>query len=100
VADLAGETTLSEALARVRFPIRLPTYPADLGPPDRVFLQNLGGQALILVWLEPGSQTQAELSLHILGPGVEATKGPPESIAFTTVHDQPAVWATGPYYLL
>lgn len=100
VADLAGETTLSDAQSRVRFPIRLPTYPADLGLPDRVFLQNLGGRAVILVWLQPGTQTQAQLSLHVLGPGVEATKGPPDSIAFTMVHDQPAVWATGPYYLL
>src|SRR3990172_9350635 len=57
--DLAGETTLEDARTRFGFPIALPAYPAGLGPPDRVFLQNFGGPMVVLVWLrsappEPG----------------------------------------------
>ncbi len=56
--DLAGVTTLAEASDRVEFTILLPTYPADLGPPDQVYLQKLaeqaeGDQVVILVWLDP-----------------------------------------------
>lgn len=99
-SGLAGETTLAEARARADFPIRLPSYPPDLGLPDRVYLQDLGGQIVILVWLQPGSDTEAVLSLHILAPGVEATKGPPEEIQVTKVNGQRAVWTTGPYILI
>lgn len=100
VLDLAGETTLAEAQKRAGFPIRLPTYPPDLGPPDRVFLQDLGGPAaVILVWLEPGSQDQVRLSLYQLGQGVLVEKGMPRIIRETTVHGQRALWTEGPYLL-
>src|SRR5215208_1573383 len=35
--SLAGEMTLEEAQKRVDYPILLPTYPSDMGKPDRVF---------------------------------------------------------------
>ena len=39
---LAGETTLEEAQGQVSFPILLPSFPAGIGKPDRIFLQERG----------------------------------------------------------
>lgn len=99
VLELAGETTLAEAQAQVDFPIRLPTHPPDLGPPDRVFLQDLGGQVVVLAWLDPDQPDGVRLSLHQLGPGTFGQKLQPPVIQETTVHGQPALWTEGPYLL-
>lgn len=99
VLDLAGATTLEEAQAQVGFPIRLPSYPPDLGPPDRVFLQDLGGPAVILVWLAPDQPDRVRLSLHLLGPDIIAQKFQPQVVQETTLHGQRALWTTGPYLL-
>ena len=101
VLDLAGETTLEEAEQQVGFPVRLPAYPPDLGSPDRVFLQNQGGDVLVLVWLEPGQPDQVRLSLHIYGGSTfAAEKWEPHIIDNTRVGDRPALWTTGPYPLI
>src|SRR5262249_17231346 len=63
VLDLAGETTLAQAQTQVKFPIRLPAYPSDLGPPQRVFLQDLDGAAVVLVWLDPQHPGAVRMSL-------------------------------------
>jgi hypothetical protein len=97
--DLAGATTLAEAQAQVDFPIRLPAYPADLGPPDKVFLQDFGGPAVVLVWLEANQPERVRLSLHQLGPGTFAEKGHPGLVQETTVNGRAAIWAEGPYVL-
>ena len=97
--DLAGEMTLATAQKRTGFPIRLPAYPADLGPPQRVFFQDIGGPAVILVWLDPNQLERVHLSLHELGPGTYGNKGEPRLIQETTVKGQPAYWTTGPYIL-
>jgi hypothetical protein len=99
VLDLAGETTLAEAQAQVGFPIHLPTYPPDLGPPERVFLQDLGGPVVVLVWLDPEQPDRVRLSLHQLGPGTFGQKFEPPVVRETTVHGKPAVWTEGPYLL-
>jgi hypothetical protein len=100
VLDLAGQTTMTDAQEKVDFPIRLPTYPSDLGPPDRVFLQDLGGgPVVILVWLEPGQPDQVRLSLHALGPGALVEKGMPRVVRETTVNGGRALWTEGPYLL-
>jgi hypothetical protein len=99
VLELAGETTLAEAQEQAGFPIRLPAYPAELGPPDRVFLQDLGGPVVILVWLASDQPERVRLSLHQLGRGAMAEKGNPGLIEETTVHGQRAIWAEGPYVL-
>jgi hypothetical protein len=99
VMDLAGETTLAEAQEQIDFPIRLPTYPADLGSPDRVFFQNIGGPAVVLVWLDPNKPSRVALSLHQLGPGTFADKGNPGSVQETTVNGRQALWTEGPYIL-
>jgi hypothetical protein len=99
VLDLAGETTLEAARRKVGFSIRLPSYPADLGPPQRVFAQDLGGPAVVLVWLDSGQPGRVRLSLHQLGSGIDFNKIRPVMVQETTVHGQPALWTTGPYSL-
>lgn len=97
--DLAGETTLAEAAQGAGFAIRLPGYPADLGPPERVFLQQMNGPVVVLVWLDSAQPGQVRLSLHELGPGTFAQKGEPTVIQETSVNGQRAIWAEGPYIL-
>lgn len=99
LVDLAGETTLEEAQSQTGFVISLPTYPPDLGPPDKVFLQDQGGPMLVLIWLEPDNSGGVRLSLHEFGEGTFAEKYAPKVIQATTVDGQPAVWAEGPYLL-
>ena len=101
VLDLAGEMTLEEAARRVSFPIKLPTYPQDLGPPDRVFVQEFGGPVAILVWIEPGTRDQVRMSLHLLGFDTFARKFANEftQIAETTVNGERALWMVGPHML-
>ncbi len=97
--DLAGETSLAEARERLTFPLRLPTYPPDLGPPDRVFRQDLGGPVVVLAWLDPEQPERVQLSLHQLSPGTFAEKGDPGHIQETIVNGRPAYWTEGPYLL-
>jgi hypothetical protein len=103
VLDLAGQTTLADAIERVRLPIRLPTYPADLGEPDLVFVQDLDGQAVVLVWLTPDDPSQVRLSLHLLTSSQlvdKQLKVHPAAFEFTLVNDHEAFWTTGPYYIV
>ena len=103
VLDLDGETTLAEARARVRLPIRLPTYPAGLGEPDAVFVQDLDGEAVVLVWLDPADPTQVVMSLHFLSSSSlvdKLLKEPPARVEFTRVNGREAYWTTGPYYIV
>ncbi len=98
-AALAGETTLAAARASVPFALRLPTYPPDLGPPDRVFLQELDGPLVILVWSDPEDPARARLALHIMGPSVYAQKGNVQSAEPATVNGSEAVWVVGTHML-
>jgi hypothetical protein len=101
ILDLAGETSLVEAQGQVPFPIRLPTYPPDLGSPDRVYVQDLGGPAAILVWLDPHQPDQVQLSLHQLSDKAFGQKGINERVIIqqTAVNGQPAVWLHGLHVL-
>ena len=100
VLKLTGETTLAETQRGAGFPLLLPAYPADLGPPDRVYRQDIGGPIVVLVWLEPGDPSRARLSLHLLGPGVEATKGPVnDEPVETNVGGYPALWMEGTHVM-
>lgn len=99
MAGRAGETTLEDAQARVPFPIRLPVYPADLGEPDRVFLQE-DGPMVILAWTDPADPQKARLSLHQIGPGsIMLGKFEPLVVQETQVNGEYAVWAKGPYLI-
>jgi hypothetical protein len=99
--DLTGETTLEAAQERLGVPLRLPAYPDDLGPPDKVYLQENGGPSAILVWLEPGSSDRARASLHVLieGQGNYGAKFAVESQEQTSVNGQPAYWVSGRHFL-
>ncbi|MBC7879341.1 MAG: hypothetical protein H7Y59_19405 [Anaerolineales bacterium] len=98
---IAGETTLESARNIVDFPIPLPTYPADLGEPDRIFVQDAGGWMLILVWLDPQQPNQVQMSLHLIEEGSwTIDKYHPEEVAETTVHGRRALWTDGEYPLM
>jgi hypothetical protein len=100
VLELQGETTLEAARAQADFSIPLPSYPPDLGLPDKVFVQEIGGTVVVLVWLEPGGSDQVTLSLHILGPGAYANKGGPLPVfEWALVNGREAVWTESGYIL-
>lgn len=97
---IAGEMTLSQAQQIVNYPILLPSYPRDLGQPDRVFVQEADGKMTILVWMDPHQPDQVRMSLHIIPSGSWAIKKMgPQMIQETSVKGQHAIWAIGPYML-
>ncbi|SRR6266508_3296562 len=96
--SLAGEMTLEEAQKAVDYPILLPAYPANLGPPDRVFVQDVGGYMTVLVWIDPQQPDRVLMSLHFIPAGSWAIdKMKPKLIQETTVNGQRTIWAEGPY---
>ena len=98
---MGGETTLEDAQQKIGFPIPLPTYPADLGQPDRVFLQDAGGWMLILVWLDPQQPDHVQMSLHMIEEGSwTIQKFQPTIIKETTVNGLRAIWTVGDYPLI
>lgn len=99
VLDLAGETTLALAHTQVTFPILLPTYPPDLGAPDGVFVQELEGRAVVLVWLQPGKPGQVRMSLTQIGGGLFFDKRGVRQIEETYVNGEWALWLDGPHTL-
>lgn len=97
--DLSGETSLAEARAVASFPIILPEYPANLGDPDRVFLQSVDKdrQFVILAW---GDEVTADLVLYVIGPGVSLTKGAPQTITEVSIDGRPGAYLEGPHLLV
>jgi hypothetical protein len=102
VLNLAGETTLAEAERETGWEIGLPAYPADLGAPDRVFLQNMGGPIVIVVWLQAESEREARVTLYAidLEEGAFGGKFDWESGRPATVHGEAAYWVTGEHWLI
>ena len=95
---LAGELTLDEAQQTVEYPLRLPSYPPDIGPPDHVFVQEADGDMTILVWRDPEQPDEVSMSLHFLPPDSWAVKKmEPALIQETSVNGQRAFWTIGPY---
>lgn len=98
---ISGETTLEDAQQKIGFPIPIPTYPSDLGQPDRVFLQDTGGWMLILVWLNPQQADHVQMSLHLIEEGSwTIQKFQPTIIEETTVNGSRAIWTVGGYPLI
>jgi len=94
--ELAGETTLAEAQRQAGFPVRLPAYPPDLGAPDRVYFQQMGGPVVVLVWMDRERPEQVRLALHQLGPGTFGDKVQPPVVEETTVGGSLAAWTEDP----
>jgi hypothetical protein len=95
---LAGERSLEDAQQLVDYPILLPSYPLDLGVPDRIFVQDADGAMTILIWIDPAQPSQVLMSLHMIPPGSWAVeKMDPARVQETTVNGQRAIWAVGPY---
>ena len=96
--EIAGETTLPDAQLVTEYPILLPTYPPDLGQPDRVFVQDADGPMTILVWMDAEQPDQVRMSLHFIPRGSWAIeKLAPVAVEETSVNGSRAVWAVGPY---
>jgi hypothetical protein len=87
--------------ARRSVPFQLPSYPADVGPPDAVFVQDFGGPVAVLVWLEPGTRDRARFSLHALTGSVLAQKflRDQTQLEQTTVNGREAAWVRGLHLL-
>jgi hypothetical protein len=99
--NLIGESTLQDAQQSVNYPLLLPAYPADLGQPDHVFVQEANGKMTILVWLDPQHPDQVLMSLHFLPAGSWAIKKmEPQVIEETNVNGERALWTTGPYPMM
>jgi hypothetical protein len=99
LADLAGRTTLAEAQRLVPFPIALPRYPPDLGPPDYVFVQEHAAPVLILAWSDPAVKGGVGLSLWMFLPGTAFDKIEPETVTETIVDGRSALWTEGAHVL-
>jgi hypothetical protein len=96
VFDLPGEqVTLDEARAATSFPLRLPTYPPDLGEPDVVLLHRLPAAFVSLIWYQPDNPDEIRMLLQILNEDAVASKfyrynG--QNLIETTVKNQEAIW--------
>ena len=99
--SITGQISLEEAQQTVDYPLLLPTYPADLGLPDRVYVQEAEGHMTIFVWMDPGQPDRVLMSLHFIPETSWAIKKMgPRLIQETTVNGQYAVWAEGTYPVL
>jgi hypothetical protein len=69
--------------------------------PDYVFVQDLRGPMVVLVWMDPVDPRKVQHSLHLFGPGTFAMeKSEPVTIETTRINGSPAVWAAGPYLVI
>ena len=66
---LYGATDLGTAQSKVIFPIKVPTYPADLGYPDRVYYQKHNGDVVVLVWTDAANPDRPRLALQLMKYG-------------------------------
>jgi len=97
---IAGKTTLAGAQQIADYSILLPTYPADLGEPHYIFVQDIDGAMTILVWLDPQHPDQVRMSLHFIpSQSWVINKMGPKVIRETQVNGRKAIWAEGPYPL-
>jgi hypothetical protein len=102
ILDLSGEVSLANAQSQANFPIRLPTYPSDLGQPDHVYFQDIdmGGGVVILVWMDPTHPNSVRQALsETVSAGIVFKKILTTSVTETTVAGQSAIWVDGPYLL-
>jgi hypothetical protein len=100
ILDLSGETTLGDAESKAGFSVLLPAYPSDLEQPDHVFLQDLGGPEVILVWMDRIDPQKVRLALYeVYSDNIVLRKMAPKTVMKTVVNGKPAVWIEGQYML-
>lgn len=99
LSELPGETTLSVARGASSVPIPLPSYPSDLGVPDRVFLLEEVDDTVVLVWELAEADHLARLALYVIPPGELFNKLTPETVEQAAVAGLPALWTTGDHFL-
>lgn len=101
LTNLAGETTLAGAAEQLPFQLVLPTYPAELGEPDRVYAQEINQTPLaILVWLDPDAPEGMRMALYQIGQGGDVfQKRLLRDVQQTFVNGEWALWVQGPYLL-
>jgi hypothetical protein len=87
-----GETTLDAANRTLGFSLPIPSYPQDLGEPDRVYLLGEQNPIAILVWTEPDHPDEIRLTLYLLIGNNYAWKKMGDPTRFTTVNQHEAVW--------
>jgi hypothetical protein len=101
VLDLSGETSLNAARAKTGVKISLPMVPSDLGMPDHVYAQDLGGPVVVLVWMEKSQPLKVRLVISETdASNVVFQKFEPRAIQQTRVNGQEAVWVDAPYMLV
>src|SRR5205823_7307400 len=101
-SDLTGETDLGNLQTQVKFPIKLPTIPADLGLPDHIYHQvPADADTAVLVWLDPAHPDKPRMALYIMTNSSTALsivdKNP--DVVDTKVNGQTAYWVAGPHPL-
>lgn len=101
ISNLMGETSLAEAHLAVDYTLPVPGYPADLGEPDHVYLQQLepGRTFVIMTWMQAEDSQNVDMAVYVIGPGVSITKGPVDEVQAVTVKGQPAAYIRGAHYL-
>ncbi len=93
--EMPNETTFEEAVAQLKSPIQLPTYPDGIGKPDHVYVQHIDRGVLVtLVWMMPD---HIWLTLDVLNERLVANKFIDNSGQYHTVqvNKTPAQWLTG-----
>ncbi len=96
VLDLPGETSLAAARRAVDFELPIS---AELGPPDRVFLLDRAGPAVVMVWLDPDQPDFTLVALYVFPPESVLRKLTLQTIETVTVDGQDAIWASGAHYI-
>jgi hypothetical protein len=86
--------SLTEARAHLAAPLRLPTYPADLGLPDDVYAS---GETAVFLWRDPQQPAAVRLSLYQIEVEDFATKAV-EMVQATAVNGREAFWLAGPHF--
>lgn len=98
LAGFATAVTLNEAQVMSPAPLYLPAYPADLGEPDHVYIQDtFGVQATIFTWQDEADPAQTRLALYQIWVDQYAYKGA-AVIQETTIDGRRAIWLEGPHY--
>lgn len=97
LVNLAGKTSLADAVSALGFSPRLPP---EFGVPDAVYVQEGGGKAMILVWLDDVNPGEIALSLYQIPYNDIPAYGKLVGVAQNVeVNGQPAAWVDVPHVL-